>query len=99
MDNWVTPTLAGLIGTVIGVVLKYLNDKKTTHSKTVTDINDQAFRVYQDLVLGMKVRIDALEKKLDEIEILHLDCQKENSSLKTKMEFLQNKVEELTRGK
>jgi hypothetical protein len=84
--------ITGLVGTVAGIFGKTFMDWVKEKNVTTKSHNDQAFILYNDLIMKLEAKIEKLELRILELEKNHFDCQKENLILQGKMARLEDNL-------
>lgn len=92
MDAVTATLITGAIGTVCGVFGKTFIDWIKEKNQYKKSNNEQAFALYNDLIIKMGAQITKLELRIAEIEKKHFDCQEENLKLQGKIAALEEKV-------
>lgn len=104
MDDTVTSILTGLgglLGGAGGVLLlnlyKAWKESKNLEIKQVSDIklteNEQAVKIYRDLLEGLKEDVNRISKDMDKLEKDYLKSREENAMLKADLRANAKEIE------
>lgn len=78
MESWLTHTLTALAAFLGGSFLPFLLKWKVSTSGT-----------YETMLTRLSLRLEQMEKRFEQVQINHMDCEKKHAKLEGKVEALE----------